>query len=112
MTQERFNEILEARLEKCRKVLSKKAEEYARGDRLSNFKKAAGAMNCTPHKALVGMWMKHIISIIDLVDDLEQGKIAPYEMWDEKLGDAINYLILLDGLVHETVNEVRRASVC
>ncbi|NOZ67983.1 MAG: hypothetical protein GXP46_01740 [Deferribacteres bacterium] len=101
MTHEEFNEVLEARFEKSRMVLAKKAGEYARGDRLSNFKKAAGALQCTPHKALVGMWMKHIISIIDMVDDMEKGKDTSYIIWDEKIGDAINYLILLDGLVCE-----------
>ena len=106
MTDEDFDVIVERRVEKTREILGKKAEEYARGDRLSNFKKAAAAMGCTPEKALVGMWMKHVISIIDLVNDLEMEVVAAEEMWDEKIGDAINYLVLLEGLVKERLTTI------
>lgn len=82
-------------------VLHHKAKEYARGDRLSNFKKAAAAMSCTPEKACAAFWMKHVISINDLVNDLEAGKVVPMAMWEEKIGDAINYMVLLKGLVTE-----------
>lgn len=53
--------------------------------------------------------MKHIISILDMVDDLDHIKpsvkdsifLAKLPQWDEKIGDAINYLILLRALVEE-----------
>jgi hypothetical protein len=51
------------------------------------------------------MWFKHIISISDLIDDLDH-TIPPYELWDEKITDAINYLILLDALIHERIKTV------
>ena len=101
MTSQEFNDLMETRFEKTRAVLAKKAAEYARGDRLSNFKRASVAMGCTPKQALSGMWMKHVVSIIDLVNDEEESRYASLETWDEKLGDAINYLILLEGLVKE-----------
>ena len=105
MTNERFAGVFERRVLTCKEVLCKKADEYARGDRLSNFKKAAGAMSCTPEKALVGMLMKHIISIVDFVDDIEKGQVASRAQFDEKFGDAINYVILLDGLVTERLED-------
>lgn len=101
MTDQEFDAVVMARLEKIKLVLGKKAAEYARGDRLSNFKKAASAMSCTPEQACVAFWMKHVISINDLVNDLQAGKNATPEMWDEKIGDAINYMVLLDGLISE-----------
>ncbi len=101
MTNQEFEYVFNKRIEKCKKTLVEKAKEYARGDRLSNFKKASGAMGCCPESSLVGMWMKHIISIIDLVQDIENGRVADYNLWDEKIGDAINYLILLDALITE-----------
>lgn len=101
MTDVEFSEVFERRMAQSGLTLVKKATEYARGDRLSNFKKAAGALACSPEKALVGMLIKHLISIIDLVDDVERGALADYPLWDEKIGDAINYLILLDALVQE-----------
>lgn len=101
MTDQEFEAVLKTRIEKIKSVLGKKAAEYARGDRLSNFKKASVAMGCSPEQACVAFWMKHVISLNDLVNDLKSDKTAPAEMWDEKIGDAINYLILLDGLISE-----------
>lgn len=101
MTTERFQKVLEDTCKSMDAVLRHKAKEYARGDRLSNFKKAAAAMSNTPEKACVAFWMKHVISINDLVNDLEAGRPVSMEMWEEKIGDGINYLVLLKGLVTE-----------
>jgi hypothetical protein len=101
MTDQEFNDLVEARLAKIKDQLALKGEEYARGDRLSNFKKAAAALGCAPERALAGFWMKHIVSILDMINDLEAGRRAPHAVWDEKIGDAINYLVLLEALRHE-----------
>ena len=88
-------------------VLLKKGAEYSRGnDRLSNFKRMAEIQGCTPEKALIGAWSKHLASILDMVDDLDgpvQSKTSKSHLaqWDEKIGDAINYLILLRALIEE-----------
>jgi len=85
-----------------KKVLCAKSKEYAReGDRLSNFKKAAGLSSCTPERACFGMAAKHLVSVADLVNDLERGEDTPFPLWLEKLGDARNYLALLEGLLRE-----------
>ena len=97
---------MEERFNKTRQVLANKAKEYARGDRLSNFKKAAFALSCTPEEECVNLWLKHVISIVDLVQDLGKGNIVAQAMWEEKIGDAVNYLILLEGLLAD-----RRASL-
>lgn len=73
----------------------------ARGDRLHNFKRAAKALQSTPERACISFWMKHVVSILDMVDDLDKGKKNSPAMWNEKIGDAINYLVLLEGLVSE-----------
>jgi hypothetical protein len=54
MTDQEFNDLVEARLAKIKDQLALKGEEYARGDRLSNFKKAAAALGCAPERALAG----------------------------------------------------------
>lgn len=105
MTEEKFNDIVAGRCNKMEAILASKAKEYARGDRLSNFKKAAAAMGGTPEKACLAFWMKHVISICDLVNDVEAGKEVPLAMWEEKLGDAINYLVLLEAIVNERIGE-------
>lgn len=96
-----FDRIVAERMRKIGTVLSAKAKEYARGDRLSNFKRAAAMLNCTPESALVGMMAKHWVSILDMVDDVETGQLNPPAAWDEKIGDAINYLVLMEGLIIE-----------
>lgn len=46
---------------------------------------------------------KHTVSVYDLIDDYEQGKAIPKEMWAEKIGDSINYLLLLTALLEEKI---------
>jgi hypothetical protein len=55
----------------------------------------------TPEKALWGLAMKHLVSIVDIVDGLEAGRVPAVALSDEKLGDMINYLILLEALLAE-----------
>lgn len=102
MTLEEFEKVFNARVAKCQTVLIGKNTEYARGgDKLSNFKKAAGRLGSTPEFALLGMENKHSISIVDMIQDLEKGIHHPMSMWDEKIGDELNYLFLLWGLLSE-----------
>ena len=87
MNIEQFEKVFEARIDLCRRMLIGKNTEYARGgDRLSNFKKAAGRLGCTPEEALIGMENKHSISIVDLVQDLGSGIHHPMSLWEEKIG--------------------------
>ena len=101
----RFNEVLETTIKKCVDTLGVKADEYATEDRLHNFKVAAEIQNCTPITALAGMMAKHTVSVYDLIQKQEQGYVVSREMWDEKIGDSINYLILLSALVQERFDE-------
>lgn len=100
-----FNKIIDSRIQKCLDVLCKKADEYATDDRLHNFKVAAELQGCTPIRALSGMMCKHTVSVYDLINDFEEGKDIPLELWEEKIGDSINYLLLLTALIHEHKGE-------
>lgn len=102
MTAEEFKEIVTKRLECCGEVLTGKGGEYGRdNDRLHNFKRASLLDNETPERALWGMWKKHIVSVADMIDDIEHGKLPSQERVDEKLTDMINYTLLLEGLLLE-----------
>lgn len=102
MESSKFESIVNEQCAQIKTVLTSKAKEYSRGDRLSNFKRAAAMLGITPEKALMGMKAKHDVSIMDMVDDLDiVGLLHPMGVWDEKIGDAINYLILLKALVME-----------
>lgn len=100
-----FEYIVNRRLSHIQSTLESKGKEYAREDRLSNFKAAGAALDCSPERALLGMLIKHQVSIIDMINDLDQGVKHDQVVWNEKIGDAINYYVLLDALVEE-----RRAS--
>ncbi len=95
-----FNTVVKQRCEKIENVLARKAGEYAStDDRLHNFKAAARALGTTPEAALWGMYMKHFVSVQDAVLDPE---FKPTKEWiDEKLGDSVNYHILLEGVMIE-----------
>lgn len=97
-----FDEIVGARLSWCVKTLCAKGDEYARdGDRLWNFKVAARKLNCHPAEALAGMMIKHTVSVDDIIDGLAKGIVPPKELVAEKIGDSIDYLLLLEGLIEE-----------
>lgn len=104
MRTEQFENIINNRIETCKSVLCSKAEEYATDDRLHNFKAAGELQKCTPVKALGGMMAKHTVSVYDLIEDYEQGKEISPKMWVEKIGDSINYLLLLTALLEEDKN--------
>ena len=100
-----FNTVVSQRCEKIFRVLAVKAREYATtDDRFHNFKVAASLDGETPERALWGMLKKHLVSVRDMVDGLGAMDCPEYSLWDEKLGDFINYLVLLEGLIVERVN--------
>jgi len=102
MEEEKFDKIVAIRLHKIEELLLRKSKEYAfNGDRLWNFKQAARFTGQSQQKALWGIAAKHFAS----VDDLVNKRLAPRrEMIDEKIGDLINYLIILEAVFIEENN--------
>jgi hypothetical protein len=97
----KFEECIENRIRGIRDVLLVKAKEYATEDnRFHNFDIAARILDITPEQALQGMMTKHIVSVIDLIEWTETNTdMLTEQIIDEKIGDTINYLILLEGLL-------------
>lgn len=99
MTNEEFNALLERRIELMRTTLRSKGDEYNFGtDRLENFKHQAAIRKCSTAEAVLGNLAKHVASIVDMVLSVRE---FGCEVWDEKIGDAINYLVLLEAVVCE-----------
>lgn len=92
-----FSKIVENQIEHCRSLLCKKGKEYdaETDDRFHSFKVAAKLQNISTEQALAGMMVKHTISIYDMIGS-ECSNLA---LWDEKITDQINYLLLLKGLL-------------
>lgn len=101
MTNDDFNKIVDEQLNYCRFLLCKKGEEYNSNtcDRFHSFKVAAELQKETPMQALAGMLAKHTVSIYDLIVSGSHN----VAIWDEKITDHINYLLLLKGLILEEI---------
>ena len=100
MTNEAFIVIMENRVNQIRGILDAKGKEYSGPtDRLHSFKAGSLLNRCTPTRYCLSLMTKHLISIVDMV---QSDREFTNEAWNEKIGDAINYLILLEALVKET----------
>ena len=104
-----FNKLLTARIEDMKKSMASKSDEYSTAiDKLHNFKRAAQVGNTTPQRALVGMWLKHIVSVLDIVDRADNGQLPDKELWNEKIRDSINYLVLLEAIIKEQMTNAKK----
>jgi hypothetical protein len=93
VTNDVFAELLNRNISRCKDVLLRKQKEYATDDdRLHNFKIAAAFQQCTTEQALFGFLAKHLVSLSDMC---KSGEKYSEDIWDEKIGDSINYLLLL-----------------
>lgn len=94
-----FATVVRNQLKRSEDVLLDKSDEYATSqDRLHNFRVAASIQGCSNKEALGGMLAKHTVSIFDMIRDDVDVSVA---MWDEKITDHINYLLLLRAMVEE-----------
>jgi hypothetical protein len=99
MTKEIYEQIINEQIERCKKTLLKKGKEYATKDMLHNFKVAAKLEKCSMPEALCGMLAKHTISIFDMC---KKPNAYTEEQWNEKVTDHINYLLILQAILHAT----------
>ena len=98
-----FDKIVHERIDSILSTLTQKAKEYAKGgDHFHTFNVAARMWETTPEKALYGMMSKHMVSVLDLVNAVPDTEITE-AIINEKIGDNINYLILLEGLLKKRV---------
>jgi hypothetical protein len=109
MDRDQFENILDAQIKRVRDVLVLKATEYANEDRLANFKKAAVLAGRGIPQIIGGMMIKHTVSIYDMI---ESGKPYSIDVWNEKITDHINYLILLRASLIENANSDQGTLSC
>lgn len=97
-----FNIVVETQLQLCLSILVQRSAQYStEDDKLHNFKVAASVKGETPRQALSGMMVKHTVSIYDMI---QSGKKYPIDVWNEKITDHINYLLLLKGILVEELD--------
>ena len=97
-----FFELLEKRFSKTRETYSRKMNEYATDtDVFQSFRNGVGfSFHDTPEGVAWEYTCKHFESIKTIISKLPD-EIPTDELLEEKIGDAINYLIILEGLIKE-----------
>jgi len=101
MTREDFSRRVEKRIDLVRQTLLNKHKEYAKDDNVfRNFDEAAGgfSLHSTSAEVLWSYMTKHLVSIKDIVSD---NTPVTNELVSEKIGDIINYLILLEAMLNQ-----------
>ena len=105
MSEQDFDSLVQQRIQKINTTLVEKGKEYRRNnDPLHNFRVAAKVQNTTEEKALWGFAVKHYVSFLDILNDIERGFLPKVEVVDEKIGDLINYLVLCEASIKEKIN--------
>ena len=101
MKREEFTNRVEKRIDLIRQTLLTKHKEYAKDDNVfRNFDEAAGGLSLhgTSSEVLWSYMTKHLVSIKDVVAD---NKPVDPAVVSEKIGDVINYLILLEAMLNQ-----------
>ena len=110
MDEKAFDEFLEVQIEHIRSKLKVKGAEYVPGSetvsRFHNFEVGAALNNESIEKTLWGFVTKHLVSLSDMVK--VNSTDYDIEVWDEKIGDVILYMLLLHGMVTHTDNVVKQ----
>lgn len=105
MDKNKFDNIVAKQIQICKETLEAKGKEYTiEEDRLGQFYKSAVIRGTTPLDALGGKMVKHTTSIYDMIKHSEGIEI---EMWEEKIKDSINYLLILKTLVIELLEKTK-----
>lgn len=100
-----FSEVVDERINKIIDTLRDKGIEYSGdGDVFHTFKTGASIVGSTPEAALKGMMLKQLVSVFDLIGwaGTSDDRLSEH-LIDEKIGDLINYLILLEGMLKQRV---------
>ena len=86
-----------------KKTLTSKAKEYSQhGDRLHNFNVASTVNGIPVDKSIWYMATKHLTCVIDMVNSVD---LPTTEMVEEKIGDLINYLVILKAHYHNEISQ-------
>lgn len=107
MIQEKFDKVVENRLQSIKDTLLLKGKEYASDtDKLHNFNKASEITGECREKVLFGFALKHLVSVMDIIDNMNKDNkyIPSQELTSEKCGDLINYILLLEASIEDRRN--------
>ena len=100
LTIEEFEDIVDNTLDEIQDTLIVKAKEYIRNeDPLHNFRMGSNMTGGSKEKVMWGFMVKHLVSLQDLIN--EESK--DLELIEEKIGDLLCYLVLMQASFEETI---------
>ncbi len=102
MKREAFHHLVEHRIVVCQSILEDRAGQYATGDRLWNFKRAANTLGQPVPMTVVGMMSKHLVSVLDMAQGI---RVFTESDIHEKFTDLHNYLYLLEATLAEALEQ-------
>ena len=98
MTLNEFNALLDKVLEQCRDIMNSKGVAYSgTDDKFGNFKRIAKKLNLRTEQ----IWSVYFNKHIDAIDAYIRGEYSDSEPIEGRIMDAINYLLLLYGILAE-----------
>lgn len=102
----KFKLLLEGIFNRTESMFKTKRGEYANDhDVFKSFKNGVGfSMHNEPEQVAYEYLCKHLESIQSIIKKLPE-EAPRYEVINEKFGDAINYLIIIEGLLKERMNK-------
>lgn len=108
MNKNQFDEHLGAVFKRTTKVLQSKRNEYANDtDVFQSFKQGIGiSYQKTPEGVGWEYMSKHLESIKQIIRELDK-ETPSLEKVNEKFGDAINYLIIIEGMLKDRIAETK-----
>ena len=106
LSNEQADKYLKEITDNIQYTLGIKAKEYVRNeDRMHNFNVGSQKSGLSREKVLRGFRLKHDVSVDDILNDMDNGKLPSKETVMEKYGDIINYNILeLMSILHKIEN--------
>lgn len=96
---------MEKQFERCKELLEKKGHDYTDGiDRYFNFTSIAKHLDVSPFQVWSIYFLKHIYAITTFC---ARGRVES-EPLEDRITDAINYLLLLKGMLKEPAWDVHK----
>jgi hypothetical protein len=106
MTEQRFDDLIEQTLNQIRETLIVKGKEYRRNNNVfHNFDEGSKRSGLIREKVLDGFLLKHEISIMDMTNDLVDGKLPKIETIEEKFGDNLIYLLIKKASIIDKIEQ-------
>lgn len=112
MLEKDFNGVVKNRLDSTLNLLVVKGKEYRRNDNVfHNFEQAARISGSTREKAMWGFALKHEVSFWDILNDLEKGILPSVSVLEEKIGDLVTYLCIMEASIKDKIKKAENDSV-